>query len=219
MQIVSRNFATSSGSIQAALDAWWTACALFATQPDEHGSVPLAFDMSTVDAARSGDENAFRQLLEHYQPTISKQMRRFSRDPDLVETLVHDVFVEAFMSLESFTGRSPFEHWLRKVAVRVGYRHWKTEARDKRRLAQLRDTHKLAPQFFEAPTAAIDAHEQLHTVLALLGPRDRLVLTLLYWDGLSVAEAAQLAGWTQTMVKVQAHRARRRLKNLLERPK
>ncbi|WP_390620916.1 RNA polymerase sigma factor [Thalassoglobus neptunius] len=76
--------------------------------------------MARINSARSGDEDAFRQLFEHYQPTISKQMRRSSRDRVLVENLVHDVFVEAFMSLENFKGRSPFEHWLRKLAVRVG---------------------------------------------------------------------------------------------------
>ena len=42
------------------------------------------------------------------------------------------------------------------------------------------------------------------------------MLTLLYWDDCTVAEAAELAGWTQTMVKVQAHRARKKLKRLLE---
>lgn len=219
MQIVLRHFAISKGSILDAFDAWLNQCAISASKPDEDNSVPFAVEMAQINAARSGNEDAYRQLLNQYQPTISTQMRRFSRDRVVVENLVHDVFVEAFMSLESFKGRSPFEHWLRKVAVRVGYRHWKTEARDKRRLAQLREEHELAPKFSEPPTAAIDAHEQLHIVLAKLGPRDRLVLTLLYWDGHSVAEAAKLAGWTQAMVKVQAHRARKKLKKLLEESK
>jgi DNA-directed RNA polymerase specialized sigma24 family protein len=43
------------------------------------------------------------------------------------------------------------------------------------------------------------------------------VLTLIYLDGCSVAEAAEQAGWSQTMTKVQAHRARKKLKKLLER--
>ena len=216
MQIVLRHFATSRGSILYAFDAWLSQCAMSASQPDERNSVPLAVEMAQINAARSGDEDAFRQLLEHYQPTISKQMSRFSRDRVVVENLVHDVFVEAFMSLESFKGKSPFEHWLRKLAVRVGYRHWKAEARDKRRLEKLRDEHELALKFSGPPTDAVDAREQLHMMLAKLGPRDRLVLTLLYWDGHSVAEAAKLAGWTQAMVKVQAHRARKKLKKLLK---
>ena len=65
------------------------------------------------------------------------------------------------------------------------------------------------------PSAA-EAGELVHAVLAQLPPRDRLVLTLLYLDECSVAEAAQLSGWSKAMVKVQAHRARKKLKSLIE---
>jgi RNA polymerase sigma-70 factor (ECF subfamily) len=56
----------------------------------------------------------------------------------------------------------------------------------------------------------------VHQVLAQLPPRDRLVLTLIYLQGCSVAETSDRTGWSQTMVKVQAHRARKKLKKLLE---
>lgn len=169
-----------------------------------------------IQAARNGDHDAFRRLVERYQTTIGTQMRRFSRDQRVLEELVHDVFVEAFVSLRSFRGKSPFQHWLRKIAVRVGYRHWKMEARDKRRADEMREKADLIANFIAPPTDAIEAMDQLHSVFSKLSPRDRLVLTLLYWDGQSVAEAAKLAGWTQSLVKVQAHRARKRLKKLLE---
>jgi RNA polymerase sigma-70 factor, ECF subfamily len=42
------------------------------------------------------------------------------------------------------------------------------------------------------------------------------VLTLLYLESHSVAEAAELAGWSQTMVKVQAYRARQKLRKLID---
>ena len=55
----------------------------------------------------------------------------------------------------------------------------------------------------------------VHAALAKLAPHDRLVLTLFYLEGCAVAEIARLTGWSQTMVKVQAFRARNRLKKLL----
>ena len=220
MQIALRhNIRTQLSTILTGFDGfetWRKLCAMSASLSEEDGSSLPAVERARINAARSGDHDAFRQLLNQYQPTISTQMRRFSRDRAVVENLVHDVFVEAFMGLASFRGKSPFEHWLRKLAVRVGYRYWKTEARDKRHLARLREAHDEKPEFSQPPADAVDAHEQLHIMLAKLGPRDRLVLTLLYWDGCSVGEAAQLAGWTQAMVKVQAHRARKKLKRLLE---
>ncbi len=198
------------------LSVWLDHCAMFAVRPGETEVVLNQDEAKLIKAACSGDENAFRQIVDGYQSTISTQMRRFSRDRNVVEDLVHDVFVEAFMSLGSYKAKSPFEHWLRKIAVRVGYRYWQVEARDKRRLEILREDAVTATSTTESPDDASEAREQLHVMLTKLAPRDRLVLTLLYWDGHSVAEAAKLAGWTQSLVKVQAHRARKRLKKLLE---
>ena len=51
---------------------------------------------------------------------------------------------------------------------------------------------------------------------ATLDPRDRFILLLLYGEGWSVAEVAAHLGWSGVNVKVRAHRARKRLKHLLE---
>ena len=48
------------------------------------------------------------------------------------------------------------------------------------------------------------------------GDVDRLVLTLLHLEGNSVEEIAEVTGWSKSMVKVQAHRARARLRKLVE---
>lgn len=77
-------------------------------------------DASDIAATLSGDGEAYRRLVLRYQEIISQQMCRFSRDASVREELVHDVFVEAYMSLRSYRGKAPWLHWLRKVAVRVG---------------------------------------------------------------------------------------------------
>lgn len=125
-------------------------------------------------------------------------------------------FVEAWLSLSSFRAKSPFLHWLRKIAVRVGYRHWKNQGRS-RREESLEAGHLLEElSHFEAQPAT-EVAEHLHALLQLIKPRNRLVLTMLYWEEHNVAQAAKLLGWSQSMVKVQAWRARRELKELIER--
>ena len=74
----------------------------------------------------------------------------------------------------------------------------------------LEDWHKASPA--DGSVDAADAAGRVHALLAELPPRDRLVLTLIYLEGCSVSEAAEQAGWSQTMTKVQAHRARKKLR-------
>ena len=56
----------------------------------------------------------------------------------------------------------------------------------------------------------------MHRVLEKLPERDRVVLTLLYLEERSVAEIADLLGWSRAMVKVQTWRAKRKLERLLD---
>lgn len=172
----------------------------------------LKAEAALVAAAVVGDGDAFGKIVGMHQRTIAAQMKRFSRDETVVEELVHDVFVEAYFSLKSYRADAPFIHWLRKVAVRVGYRYWKRRGRSLR-ISELDAPDELVARLNEGKS---DASETLGSLLELLPVRDRLVLTLIYWDGCTIAEAADLAGWSQSMVKVQAFRARKRLRNLIE---
>ncbi|MCE5325950.1 MAG: RNA polymerase sigma factor [Planctomycetaceae bacterium] len=152
--------------------------------------------------------------MRRHQNAIAARMWHFTRDKNQLEELVHDVFVEAYVSLKSYRGTAPFVHWLNRIATRVGYRHWKGQDR-KRQTVSLEDWD--APKADQAdPAAADEAAELLHKVLAQLPTRDRLVLTLMYLEELPVSEVAHRTGWSQTMVKVQAHRARGKLRALLD---
>jgi RNA polymerase sigma-70 factor, ECF subfamily len=172
-------------------------------------------DIREIQATLAGDGEAYSRLLCKYQNAISARMWRFSRDRRELEELVHDVFVEAYVSLKGFKAKAPFSHWLNRIATRVGYRWWKKQKRQSDREAPLQDWDQLIQDDRQDPWAPQEAAEMLHGLLAQLKPRDRLVLTLMYLEELSVIEIADQTGWSKTMVKVQVHRARKRLKVLM----
>jgi len=171
-----------------------------------------ARDSRDVTATLAGDEDAFGRVVARRQNEVARVLWRFTRDAGVLDELVQDAFVEAYTSLRSFDTRRPLGPWLRKIAVRVGYRHWKALARARGRVPLETVGELPAPDEDVSPARVA---EEVHALLARLAPRDRLVLTLVYLDGCSVAEAAELTGWSRTMVKVQAHRARARLRRLL----
>lgn len=163
-----------------------------------------------IAASVGGDGAAYSRIIERYQAVIAQRMRRFTRDANAVEELTHDVFVETYFSLRSYRGDAPFEHWLQRIATRVAYRHLK---RAKQTAVVPFDERFHDAAADNEQSADVD-DEKVAAVLERLPARDRLVLTLLYLESRSVAEAADLAGWSQTMVKVQAYRARRKFQML-----
>ena len=174
-----------------------------------------AQDREDVRACLAGDPQAYERIVRRHQEPIAARMRRFTRDRGELAELVQDVFVEAYFSLAGFRGDAPLSHWLNRIATRTGYRFWRNEKRRHRNAPLAIEDWDAAAEACDAPERAA---ELVHEPLVRLPPRDRLVLTLMHIEDRSVAETAALTGWSKTMVKVQAHRARKKLKALLERP-
>jgi RNA polymerase sigma-70 factor, ECF subfamily len=172
-------------------------------------------DPQDIAASLDGDEAAYARLVRRYQQPVANQMWRFTRDRQVLDELVQEVFVEAYLSLANYKARAPFLHWLRRIATRVGYHHWKREGRERSHQALLaqRKEELVAVSVGASPR---EAAEYLHALLEQLPPKERLVLTLLYLDECDTAEIARRTGWTRTLVKVRAYRARKKLKVLLE---
>jgi len=180
-------------------------------------NTPVAVELEDVRRSRQGDSDAYRRLIEQHQEHVSRILWRFSRDRLAHEELVQDVFVEAYLSLRSYSGKAPFGHWLSRIASRVGYRYWKQAARRRKverfTLEQWDQVPDESPEQMDPSQAAA----LVHCLLAQLRPRDRLVLTLRYLEGCDVAETARRTGWTKGMVKVQTRRARKKLEKLVTR--
>lgn len=172
-------------------------------------------DMNDVREALSGNGDAYARIVERHRNVICARMRRYTRDPGQHKELVQDVFVEAYFSLKSYKAEAPLENWLSRIAVRVGYRYWR--ARDKSKLFEPLDTEAIEDAIRgRDETDAEDAADLLASLLDKIPPRDRMILMLRYVEEHSVEETAELMGWTQTMVKVQAWRARKKLKKVLQ---
>ena len=171
-------------------------------------------DGEAIRASINGNAQAYSALIERHQAAVSKLLWRFTRDPRVLEELVHDTFVEAYLALRGYQGHGRFSAWLRTIATRRGYRYWKEKQQTRARSAPF---DRVEHEAVESPsTNALDSAERLEGLLERLSPRDRWVLTLLYYEGCSVAETAKLVGWSQALVKVQAYRARKRLRRILE---
>lgn len=175
-----------------------------------------------------GEVDLFEALLirhrEHVGKIVAGHVPR-----DMVEEVTHDVFVRAYISLPTYSFRTPFGHWLSTVAIRACYDAWRTHsARKEIPLSEWTGPTDDQQQWvervlaadsierFEAISRQHEATEVLSLALAQLSPENRMVVTLMYLEGRSVREAAELLGWSIVNVKVRAHRARRQLRAILE---
>ena len=169
-------------------------------------------DLTGVPArALQGDEEAARLLVTDCSPLVLAICRRHRPRQLTVEDLAQEVFAMMFVRLASYEERPgiPFAAWLARLATHVCLDALRAEARRPRLVSGESTFAGLASDPDPAPAAARALVEAL---LAELPPNDRLVLTLLDLEARSVADIAELTGWSQTAIKVRAFRARRRLR-------
>jgi RNA polymerase sigma-70 factor (ECF subfamily) len=185
-----------------------------------------AGDQEIIGRVLGGETDEFEKLVTRYGEHVFRIVgRRVPRDD--VPEVAQDVFVRAFTSLGRFEGRSPFEHWLSKIAVRAALDYWRARYRSREApMSALTEDHRewleksLADESdssFETAESRLLARDLMMSALAELSPPDRAVIELVHLEERPVAEAARILGWTTVNVKVRAHRARKRLRAVIER--
>ena len=131
--------------------------------------------------------------------------------PERAKDVVAETFLIAWRRFDDVPAEP--RPWLLGVARKVIAGQFRSEARREALDARLRTARNEDAAIDPAATLA-DRDEAL-AAFARLGPRDREVLRLVTWDGLSAAEAAASLDITRLAFSVRLHRARRRLERAL----
>ncbi len=135
-------------------------------------------------------------------------------DPERAKDVAAETFLVAWRRLDDVPAEP--RPWLFGVARRVIAGQFRSESRREALALRLRTARGggAEPADLSGPVAARD---EVLTAFATLGERDREVLRLVTWDGLDAEEAAEALGITKLAFAVRLHRARRRLREQLER--
>ncbi len=167
-----------------------------------------------VERAREGDSRAFEVLYRRLVGRIYALCLRMARDPQRAEELTQDVFVRAWERLGSFRGESQFTTWLHRLAVNVVLQEGRTKGRRESREELTADPGEYMRRVErEIPGTRLD----LERAIAALPEGARAVVVLRDVQGYKYEEIARLQGVALGTVKAQIHRARKLMRERLER--
>jgi len=184
----------------------------------------LPFDLAgCLDRVRKRDQQAARELVEHLYPLVIRIVRAHLPRRVAEEDLSQEVFLKMFSRLGQYQGAVPFPHWVSRIAVTTCIDHLRAQKRRPEfRWADLSEKEVdvldavMTNENDVAVNDAMAAHELVHRLIAELKPEDQLVIRLLDLEQKKIAEIAQIKGWNQTLIKVRAFRARRKLQKLFQ---
>jgi RNA polymerase sigma-70 factor (ECF subfamily) len=173
-----------------------------------------ATEWELVRRAQNGDRSSFERLYRMNAGIVYGLCLRMTRRPPEAEEMTQEVFVRAWEKLEAFQTPGHFSAWLKRVAVNLTISSRRTRARrgDPQPLFEDCDTPGSDRQ---APAAG--ARLDLEKAIAALPDGARTVFVLHDIHGYRHHEIAEMTGSATGTTKAQLHRARKRLREYLER--
>ena len=176
-----------------------------------------------VEAALRHDDEAARELVRRLYPLVAKIVGAHRPRRTAEEDLCQMIFIKMFQKLNQFSGKVPLEHWVSRIAVNTCLNQIAAEkVRPELRHADLSEEEQAVVQNLAAsseelgPDRRFASRQLVEHLLDLLKPAERLVIDLLYLQQRSVEEIRQLTGWSASLIKVRAFRARRKMKDQLD---
>ncbi|WP_202619582.1 RNA polymerase sigma factor [Flagellimonas algicola] len=155
----------------------------------------------------------FGKLYDRYAKMVYNKCYGFARSEDEAEDLTQDVFLQLFIKLKMFKGKSKFSTWLYSFTYNfcVNYVNRNKQRKMSDKSVPVEDSeYKLTAEIpddslFEMKT------KKLKKALELISPEDRSILLLKYQDGASIKDLVTLMEIGESAVKMRLKRAKEKL--------
>lgn len=181
-------------------------------------TVSREYERQLIERARARETAALRELIDLHKDRLFAFIWRMIRHHHDAEEICQDAFLKAFSSLNSFSVDYRFSTWL----FTIGYRICLNRLRSRRTGTADIDALALSPANGETPGSVAESREacelrsQVWLAVDRLSPPQRATVLLFYRHEMSCQQVARVLELPVATVKSHLHRARNRLREMLE---
>ena len=174
-------------------------------------------DLQLIEEVLGGNTNAFSKIVDNYKDLVFTLALRLMKDRDVAEEMSQDTFIKIFKSLKKFQGKSKFSSWV----YRITYNTCLDELRrhkNKYNHISIYESSDSALGTIDDSMLSMEKEElnaNIKTCLELLPGEISFLLTMFYYDELSLKEISEIVKQKPNTVKVKIHRGRQKLMGIL----
>ncbi|RUA19600.1 MAG: RNA polymerase subunit sigma-70 [Flavobacteriia bacterium] len=161
----------------------------------------------------SNDPLLFEKLYDRYAKMVYNKCYGFAKSDDEAQDLTQDVFLQLFIKLRTFKGKSKFSTWLYSFTYNfcVNYINRNKQRKIQDQSVQVEETeYKLTEDVPDESLYEMKA-DRLKKALEIISVEDKSLLLLKYQDGASIKDLVNLMDLGESAVKMRLKRAKERL--------
>ncbi len=175
-------------------------------------------DENIVSKIREGNKELYGVLIERYENKLVRYGKRFVSDKDSVTDIVQDVFIKAYINLNSFDTSRSFSSWIYRIAHNEYVNLLKKKKSSHFSLFEF-DT--FFPQFVTGKNPYEEAikkeeKEKIEKIIGVLSPKYKEPLLLFLYEDKSYEEISEILQIPKATVGVRIMRAKKQLAEFLE---
>jgi RNA polymerase sigma-70 factor (ECF subfamily) len=175
-------------------------------------------DEAIAAAVQRGDLDSFRELVERYEPKMTRYARRFLFGADDAKDLVQDVFIKAYVNIKSFDIDRRFSPWLYRIAHNEFVNALKKRTKERGNVSisffdfDILFPHLNAREGADSPARQHETRVILERSLNDIPPKYKEPLVLYYFEELDYKEIADILRIPISTVGVRLQRGKAMLK-------
>ncbi|MEM7381341.1 MAG: sigma-70 family RNA polymerase sigma factor [Bacteroidota bacterium] len=175
-------------------------------------------DQHYIEQALNGDTKAYAVLIDRYKHMVYTMAAQIVKNKEDAEEVAQDVFLKAFKALNSYKGDAKFSTWLYKIAYYRSLDYLKKRQRRINTTAiDVSREYSISALDREMDRMEVQEKQQMvKKAIQKLPEDDGVLITLHYYEELSLKEISEVMGHSTNALKVRLHRARKRLADLLK---
>lgn len=183
-----------------------------------NGQMSIENDQFYIDKIVVGDTKAFAILVNRYRNMVFTLTIQMLKNREEAEEVSQDTFIKIYRNLHKFKGDSKFSTWVYRIAYNACLDRIKTYKKHKNTVGIDEFTEnqvKTLETAFDLMERA-DREKSVKECLLRLPEDDATLITLFYFEELSLAEISTIMGIDANNLKVKLFRARKRLASILK---
>lgn len=152
----------------------------------------LSGELALIERLRNRDPEALEAAYDRYSVLVYSVFYRITRDKSAAEDLVQELFIRVWTHISSFdSSKGALSVWIMSIARNMGIDYVRSShARFSARLQPMEQAEKADRQAGTAPEVVIDQGRTVKAAFETLNLKQRRVLELAYFEGLSQTEIA-----------------------------
>ncbi|RNC84932.1 MAG: RNA polymerase sigma factor [Winogradskyella sp.] len=175
-------------------------------------------DNQLIKSIIDGDHRAYGQLVDRYKDLVFTLSLRMMKHREEAEEVAQDAFIKVYRSLNKFKGDSKFSTWIYRVTyntcldrIKKNKKHFNDVPIDEFSFNKLESVDNALEGMIKTEKSNL-----IKQCIEMLPSDDSYILTLYYFEELSLDEMSEIIGASSNTIKVKLFRARKKLAVILE---